>query len=201
MRTIKNYRSEIAFYWCTQIGFIIPEDDKVIKDLFKSYKRPIPHKHVTQWDIGYVLSFFSTGRFKDWKSHSAKDLTLKTVFLFALVSGKRRSEIHALSKSVRWIQGESRKVELRRISKTQLASDIGRLRPFTISFLDELAEPEGKGDKLLRPVRSLSESSQAIGRVQLGGPTEAVYSLSQRYVNGYSAHDNFGLHQRSDSVG
>ena len=72
VRAIKNYRSAIAFYWRTQIGFVIPEDDKVIKDLFKSYKRerPIPHKHVTQWDIGYVLSFFSTGRFKHWSSLS-----------------------------------------------------------------------------------------------------------------------------------
>ena len=115
VRTIKNYRSAIAFYWRTQIGFVIPEDDKVIKDLFKSYKRerPIPHKHVTQWDIGYVLSFFSSGRFKDWNSLSDKDLTLKTVFLFALASGKRRSEIHAITKGVRWIQGEFRKVELR----------------------------------------------------------------------------------------
>lgn len=161
VRTIKNYRSAIAFYWRTQIGFVIPEDDKVIKDLFKSYKRerPIPHKHVTQWDIGYVLSFFSSGRFKDWNSLSDKDLTLKTVFLFALASGKRRSEIHAITKGVRWIQGEFRKVELRPsadfISKTQLACDIGKLRPFTISSLDELAGPEGKDDKLLCPVRSL----------------------------------------------
>ena len=52
---------------------------------------------------------------------------------------------------------EKWKSDLRRIyiSKTQLASDIGKLRPFTISSLDELAVPEGKDDKLLCPVRAL----------------------------------------------
>ena len=85
MRTNKNYRSAIAFYWRTQIGFVIPEDDKVIKDLFKSDKRerPITQKHVMQWAIGYVhrvRSNFSTGRFKDWNSLSDKEVTMKTVF-------------------------------------------------------------------------------------------------------------------------
>ena len=79
--------------------------------------------------------------------------------MFALASGKRRVEIHAITKAVRWVQGEFRKVELRPsadfISKTQLASDIGKLRPFTISSLDELAGPEGRDNKLLCPVRAL----------------------------------------------
>ena len=161
VRTIKNYRSSIAFHWRTQTGFEIPEDDKIIKDLFRSFKRerPIPHKHVVTWDIGYVLSFFASGRFKNWEQCSDKDLTLKCVFLMALATGKRRGELHALQHGVRWIKGKYRQVELipspNFISKTQLAADVGALRPFTVSSLDELAGPEGKDDKLLCPLRTL----------------------------------------------
>ena len=161
VRTIKNYRSSIAFHWRTQTGFEIPEDDKIIKDLFRSFKRerPIPHKHVVTWDIGYVLSFFSSGRFKNWDQCSDKDLTLKCVFLLALATGKRRGELHALQHGVPWIKGNYRQVELipspNFISKTQLAADVGALRPFTVSSLDELAGPEGKEDKLLCPLRTL----------------------------------------------
>ena len=161
VRTIKNYRSSIAFHWRTQTGFEISEHDKIIKDLFRSFKRerPIPHKHVVTWDIGYVLSYFSSGRFKNWDQCSDKDLTLKCVFLLALATGKRRGELHALQHGVRWIKGNYRQVELipspSFISKNQLAADVGALRPFTLSSLDELAGPEGKEDKLLCPQDAL----------------------------------------------
>ena len=39
-----------------------------------------------------------SGRFASWSDMSPRDATLKTVFLVALVSGKRRSEIHALTR-------------------------------------------------------------------------------------------------------
>ena len=58
-----------------------------------------------------------------------------------------------------WVKGNYRQVELipspNFISKTQLAADVGALRPFTLSSLDELAGPEGKDDKLLCPLRTL----------------------------------------------
>ena len=44
--------------------------------------------------------------FKDWGQLSDRDLTLMTVFLLALATGKRRSELHALSHDVRWIDAK-----------------------------------------------------------------------------------------------
>ena len=162
VRTIMNYRSSIAHYWRSEIGYEIPEEDKILKDLFKSFKRerPIPHKHVVTWDLGLVLNYLRSGKFKHWDTLSDKDLTLKTVFLFALATGKRRSEIHAVTRSkVRWIQGKNREVELHPspdfVSKTQLATDIGILQPFTIKSLDEFAGPEESEERRLCPVRSL----------------------------------------------
>ena len=162
VRTILNYKSAISFYWKTQRGFEIPAEDNVIRDLVKGFKRdrPLAKKHVVDWDIRLVLDFYRSGKFKNWGLLSDKELTLKTLFLIALASGKRRSELHALSADVRWIKGEVRTVELTPlpdfVSKTHLASaGLGALRPIQLKALDEFAGPEGKDDKLLCPVRTL----------------------------------------------
>ena len=111
------------------------------------------------WDIGYVLSYFVYRRFKNWEQCLEKDLSLKCLFLLALDTGKRRGELHALQHGVRWIKGKYRQVELipspGLISKTQPAADVGALRQFTLSSLDELVGPEGKKEILLCPLRTL----------------------------------------------
>ena len=55
-------------------------------------------KKVVDWDIRLVLEFFMTGKFASWSDVSPREATLKTVFLVALATGKRRSEIHALTR-------------------------------------------------------------------------------------------------------
>ena len=46
LRTIKNYRSTIAHYWKSSLGYEIPEADPVLKDLFRGFARekPVPKK-------------------------------------------------------------------------------------------------------------------------------------------------------------
>ena len=85
VRTILNYKSAIAFYWKSEVGYEVPENDTVVSDLIRSFKRdrPFPSKHVGEWDIHLVLNFFCSGRIKQWDLFSDKDLTLKTVFLLA----------------------------------------------------------------------------------------------------------------------
>ncbi len=58
--TIKNYRSAIAHYWRSNVGYEIPENDKVLTDLFRGFlrDRPKPHRHVVDWDVRLVLKFF-----------------------------------------------------------------------------------------------------------------------------------------------
>ena len=163
VRTILNYKSAISFYWKSQIGYELPENDHVIGDLVRGFKRerPIPHKHVVDWDIRLVLSFFQSGKFKDWDRLSDKELTLKTVFLVALATGKRRSELHAISKNFKWIKGDVRKIELSPVpeflSKTHLATaGLGAFKPIALTSLDDFAGPEGKEERLLCPVRALA---------------------------------------------
>ena len=166
VRTIANYKSAIAFHFqsaIAQCGYELPEGDTIIRDLLKGFKRerPIPHKHVVDWDIRLVLSFFQSGRFRDWSRLSDKELTLKTLFLVALATGKRRSELHALSAEVKWIKGGLRTAELMPVadfvSKTHMATaGLGALKPIVLGSLDDMAGPEGKEEKLLCPVRTLA---------------------------------------------
>ena len=163
VRTILNYKSAIAFYYKSQVGYEIPESITVISDLIRSFKRegPIPVKHVVEWDVHLVLEYFKSDRFHDWKQLSDKDITLKTVFLLALATGKRRSEIHALSRDVRWLSGDICMVEISPVpsfmSKTHVSTNgLGALRPITLSALPESQEEGvGDGDQLLCAVRTL----------------------------------------------
>ena len=75
VRTILNYKSAIAFYWKSEVGYEVPENEAVVSDLIRSFKRdrPFPSKHVVEWDVHLVLSFFRSGRFKQWDLLSDKD--------------------------------------------------------------------------------------------------------------------------------
>lgn len=143
------------------MNYEVPSDDRTLADLYKSMtrERPIPTRHIVDWDIRLVLAYFQSPKFADWQSLSDKELTLKTVFLLALASGKRRSELHALSKDIRWIKGSERGMELKPVpsfvSKTQLASQgLGSLRPFIIPALDQIAGDDDQ-ERLLCPIRCM----------------------------------------------
>ena len=89
-----------------------------------------------------------------------KHLTFKTVFLLALGSGKRRSEIHAwLHKNIRH-QSDWSKVSLYPsrsfLSKTQLAKEgPDSVTPVVIPALAPSLDRSLKGDRSLCPVRAL----------------------------------------------
>ena len=140
--SISNYKSAIQFFWKRMCNYDIPQDDLVLKNLLLSFKRerPIPPRVVVQWDLRLVLDFFSSDRFGVWDAVSDKDLTLKTVFLLALASGKRCSELHALTREVKFVQGEKSGVtlvpHLSFVSKTQLkTSNLGALKSIFIPDL------------------------------------------------------------------
>ena len=146
--SINNYRSAIAFHWKRLEGFEVPADDSVLRDLMTGFKRerPLATKKVVQWDLKLVLEFFKSKSFQVWDKVSDKHLTLKTVFLLALASGKRRGEIHALARDgVAHSFGQEKGMLLRPIpgfiSKTQLKTgDVGALKKI---FIPSLPEEEG----------------------------------------------------------
>ncbi len=74
-------------------------NQSVLSNVLRSMEleRPKTLSPVPQWNLPLVLDVLSRHPFEPINSCSLKFLTYKTVFLIALASGRRRSEIHALS--------------------------------------------------------------------------------------------------------
>ena len=92
--TIDGYRSAIA----DKLGNV------PINCLLDSFHRDRPkgRRGIPSWNLSLVLHQLTKAPFEPLKEASLKHLTFKTVFLLALGSGKRRSEIHAwLHKNIR----------------------------------------------------------------------------------------------------
>ena len=92
--TIDGYRSAIA----DKLGNspINVSKDENLKRLLDSFHgdRPKGRRGIPSWNLSLVLHQLTKAPFKPIKEASLKHLTFKTVFLLALGSGKRRSEIH-----------------------------------------------------------------------------------------------------------
>ena len=93
--TIDGYRTAIA----NKLGnlpFNISKDENLTR-LLDSFRRDRPkgRRGIPSWNLSLVLHQLTKAPFKPIKQAFLKHLTFKTVFLLALGSGKRRSEIHA----------------------------------------------------------------------------------------------------------
>ena len=139
--TIDGYRSAIA----DKLGnsTINVSKDENLTRLLDSFHRDRPkgRRGIPSWNLSLVLHQLTKAPFESLKEASLKHLTFKTVFLLALGSGKRRSEIHAwLHKNIRH-QSDWSKVSLYPspsfLSKNQLAKEgpgtSGHPSPGTIS--------------------------------------------------------------------
>ena len=67
-------------------------------------QRPRITPVLPQWDLGVVLEALSKSPYEPLREASFKHLTLKTVFLLAMASAGRRSELHALRFEQNYIQ-------------------------------------------------------------------------------------------------
>ena len=112
------------------------------------------------WNLSLVLHQLTKAPFEPMRKASLKRLTFKTVFLLALGSGKRCSEIHAwLYRNIRHQEGWSQ-VRLYPspsfLSKNQLARDgPSSVSPLVIPALAPSLDKSLKEDKSLCPVRAL----------------------------------------------
>ena len=92
--TIDGYRSDIA----DKLGnspINISKDDNLTRLLDSFHRdRSKGQRGIPFWNLSLVLHQLTKAPFEPIKEASLKHLTFKTVFLLALGSGKRRSEIH-----------------------------------------------------------------------------------------------------------
>ena len=136
--------------------------DENLTRLLDSFHRDKPkgRRGVPTWNLSLVLHQLTKAPFDPMRKASLKHLTFKTVFLLALGSGKRRSEIHAwLYKNIRHQENWSR-VSLYPspsfLSKNQLARDgPAFVAPVVLPALAPCLNKSLKEDKSLCPVRAL----------------------------------------------
>ena len=158
--TIDGYRSAIA----DKLGSTtvnISKDENLTR-LLESFHRDRPkgRRGIPSWNLSLVLHQLTKAPFEPLRDASLKHLTLKTVFLLALGSGKRRSEIHAWQhKNIRH-QTDWSKVSLYPspsfLSKNQLAREGPEsVAPVVIPALAPTLDRSLKSDRSLCPVRAL----------------------------------------------
>ena len=158
--TIDGYRSAIS----DKLGDTtvnISKNDNLTR-LLESFHRDRPkgRRGVPSWNLSLVLHQLTKAPFEPLREASLKHLSFKTVFLLALGSGKRRSEIHAWQhKNIRH-QSDWSKVSLfpspSFLSKNQLAKEGPEsVAPVVIPALAPTLDRSLKSDRSLCPVRAL----------------------------------------------
>ena len=100
--TIDGYRSAIADKLDNYVPLISAKMRISLISWIVSIDRPKGRRGIPSWNLSLVLHQLTKAPFEPFKETSLKHLTFKTVFLLALGSGKRRSEIHVwLHKNIR----------------------------------------------------------------------------------------------------
>ena len=158
--TIDGYRSAIA----DKLGnapINVSKDENLTRLLDSFHRdRTKGRRGIPSWNLSLVLHQLTKAPFEPLREASLKHLTFKTVFLMALGSGKRRSEIHAwLHKNIRH-QSDWSRVSLYPspsfLSKNQLAKEGPEsVAPVVIPALAPTLDKSLKGDRSLCPVRAL----------------------------------------------
>ena len=158
--TIDGYRSAIA----DKLGNwpINVSKDENLSCLLDSFHRDTlkGRRGIPSWNLSLVLHQLTKPPFEPLKDASFKHWTFKTVFLLALGSGKRRSEIHAWQNRNIRHQSDWSKVSLfpspSFLSKNQLAKDgPDSMATVVIPALAPTLDKSLKSDRSLCPVRAL----------------------------------------------
>ena len=151
-----GYRSMLSAVFRSVLSEI--STSAVLHDLLRSFRVEAPIRSVTppSWDLLKVLEFLKSPVFEPLHQASLHDLTQKTLFLTALASAKRVSELQALSRTVSFSSSAAAVSYVPEfIAKTESAVR-PRPRTFAIQSLSDFAA--GLPDKmLLCPVRAISE--------------------------------------------
>jgi hypothetical protein len=160
LSTIRGYRtavSETLKFSGRDIG-----NSKSLSDLLASFQRDRPRatNRMPSWDLALVLRSLTRHPYEPLTKASDKDLSLKTVFLLALATGSRVSELHALDvttvKFKENFSGMTISPHLRFLGKTQ-RTDVtqDRLAVISVRALGPSLNVDMTEDRSLCPVRAM----------------------------------------------
>lgn len=154
--TIQGYRTALADKFDRTLTWSIgsdPDLSRLVKSVYRD--RPKALRVLPPWNLSLVLHVLSGPPFEPLFLAPPKFITLKTVFLLALASGHRRSELHALVRSrvshtANWGH-VTLKPALTFLAKNQdPAATAEAFAPVVIPAIEGSAQ-----DRLLCPVRAL----------------------------------------------
>ena len=195
--TVKGYRSTISNTLKFKSGQNIGSDP-IISELIKymELQRPIQRSLAPKWDLSCVLSSLCGEPFEPLHRASRFYLTLKTVFLLAMATARRVSEIHALSIDpghLRFNQSDgsvSLRTEPGFLAKNQLPS----VCPDDI-LVQNLAKTVKRNDfnRLLCPVRAIKRYLKVTepirkNRTRLFLPLKGNHDINKGSISGWIAY-------------
>ena len=167
--TVKNLKPSTITGYKTAIADALGSEGELISKslelnrLIASFTkdRPKPNRSIPTWDPSLVLLGLTKAPFEPLSEAPLMWLTYKTVFLLALASGKRRSEIHAWTHSSVSSRRNWSEVTVSPspafLAKNQLASDgPDSIKPVVIPALTTMLDSSLVDDKSLCPVRALT---------------------------------------------
>ena len=152
---IKGYLAMLNSYFKFK-GFNLAGDVH-LKALIKAFQKDIPRRtiKVPNWNLDVVLRYLASDKFEPLKHSSFKSLTMKTLFLTALASAHRISELQAVSAKVLWQDGDAILSYLDEfVAKTETTNN-----PIPREFsIKSLARIVGEGDieRVMCPARALA---------------------------------------------
>ena len=172
-QTIEGYRSALSMKLDADLEL---GSNKELKRLIQSFykSRPKASRHIPSWDLNLVLYALTKAPFEPLSLAEPKFLTWKTVFLIALASGRRRSEIHAFTfKGCSHSKGWSKvilKPDPAFLAKNQLASQGSSIfSEIEIPALTNCLGQQDKEDRSLCPVRALRHYLSRMSDLRHGG--------------------------------
>ena len=159
--TIDGYRTALGHMMKAFQGIDLARDPH-ISSLFANFARDSSRQvsRLPKWDLAFVLQVLTMAPFEPLDKAPLNLLTLKTVFLVTLASGRRRSEIHALTREslMRAEDWTSVTVSpcMEFVAKTELANKgVKVLNSLTLQSLSAIVGSEMPEDLTLCPVRAL----------------------------------------------
>ena len=206
---VKGFRSALAQVF--HLRGIDLSTNPEISALIKNFEQEIPPRQLRlpAWDLSLVLNSLRRAPYEPLEAASFKDVTLKTVFLVALASAKRVSELHALSYVVSRKRGWS-SVTLSYVpefvAKTQ--STAAGASHFELPALTNILGQTDE-DALLCPVRALrryleltKDSRPACRRLFITPSRRSPKSVSKNSISFWirqvvrSAYDGVSVRER-----
>ena len=189
LSTIKGYRAMLAAVF----KFPLPEisSSPVLKDLVRSFEisAPRPIFPPPPWDLDKVLEFLSGPPFEPLARASFLDKTKKALFLLAMATAKRVSELQALSFSVSF-QGEDLVLYYDPFFRAKTESVINPLPrsvvvPSLSDFAGDLPERLHCPVRAVRYLRKAARSASFIPPRMFVSPKNPKRSMSKNAMSFY----------------